>query len=125
MSVTRREFISTAAATVAAVGTGAGAAPPVAAAHKIRRGVATYSYQEEFLVRQMSVEDCLREMSDIGANGLEFLAEMMVPGFPDPTETWVEQWRGWLEKYRIVPAAYTQFVDTMRTRSHNLTVEEG
>jgi sugar phosphate isomerase/epimerase len=125
MSVTRREFIGTAAATVAAMGSSAGGASPVAAAHKIRRGVATYSYQEEFFVRQMSVEDVLREMSDIGANGVELLAEAMVPGFPNPNEAWVEQWRGWLAQYRIVPAAYTQFVDTMRTRSHNLSVEEG
>ncbi len=73
----------------------------------------------------MSLEDCLREMSDIGATGLELLAEMVVPDFPNPTSAWVDQWHGWMEKYGIEPVCYTQFIDTMRTKTRNLSVEEG
>jgi len=53
--------------------------------------VATYSYQEEVFVRQMTVEDCLREMSDIGARHFELIAEMLVPDFPNPSSQWVNQ----------------------------------
>ncbi|MBS0612678.1 MAG: TIM barrel protein [Proteobacteria bacterium] len=84
-----------------------------------------YSYQEDFFVRQMSVEDCLREMSDIGAYGVELLAEMMVPNFPNPPAAWVDQWHGWIEKYHLQPACYTQFIDSLRTRTHTLNVQEG
>jgi Xylose isomerase-like TIM barrel len=126
MHTTRREFLQTAVAAgataVAASGTSAAAQTPP---HRIRRGVATYCYQEEVFVRQMTVEDILKEMSDIGAYGLEVLPEMLVPGFPNPSDAWVDQWKGWLAKYKIEPACYTQFVDTMRTRSRYHTVEQG
>src|SRR5580693_1084685 len=127
MTVSRRTFLeSAAAASALAFSTGgirsAFAAP---AAHKIKRGVAMYSYQEEYFMRTMSVEDCLRQMSDIGAYRIELLAEMMVPNFPNPSNAWVDQWHGWVDKYKMVPTAYTQFIDTMRTKTHNLTVEEG
>lgn len=130
MKITRRKFIETVAiaaplaGNVLAAGVGE-AATSAPARSKIRRGVASYSYQEDFMTRQMSVEDILREMSDIGANGIEVLAEMMVPDFPNPSDAWVDQWHGWVEEYNIEPAAYTQFIDSMRTMSHNLSVEEG
>ena len=93
--------------------------------HKIKRGVALYSYQEEYFVRVMSVEDCLRQLSDIGAYRIELLAEMMVPDFPNPSNAWVDQWHGWVDKYHLVPTCYTQFIDTMRTKTHNLTAGGG
>jgi hypothetical protein len=131
--VSRREFVGG----VAAAGALAASSMALAAAkkghdaptqplqHKIRRGVATYSYQEEVFVRTMSVEDCLREMSDIGARHFELIAEMLVPDFPNPSTQWVDQWHGWIEKYDLHPACYTQFVDSLRTKTHNLTLEEG
>ena len=128
MDMTRRDFvhagITTASlATLSSLGiTGARATEPK---HHVRRGVATYSYQEDFLVKQMSVEDMFREMSDIGAYGFECLAEMMIPDFPNPSNAFIDKWHGWVAEYRLVPCAYTQFIDSMRTKSHNLTVEEG
>ena len=130
MGITRREFVQTSTMTAMA---GAGALAsgsavarsPEPTAHKIRRGVASYSYQEEFMMGLMSVEDMLKEMSDIGAYGIEVLAEMMVPDFPNPSDAWIDQWHGWMDKYGTYPAAYTQFIDSMRTMTHNLSVEEG
>lgn len=99
--------------------------PAAKTTHTVRRGVALYSYQEEVIVGQMNLEDCLRELSDIGAYGIELLPEIFVPDFPSPSNGWVDKWHGWLEQYKTVPVCYTQFIDTMRTRTHNLTVEEG
>ena len=94
-------------------------------APKIHRGVALYSYQEEYLVGLMSLEDCIRELSDIGAYGVELLAEMMVPDFPSQSNAWVDQWFRWMDQYHTFPACYTQFIDTMRTLSRNLNLDEG
>ena len=98
---------------------------PAKVAHSVRRGVALYSYQEELFVGQMNLEDCLRECSDIGAHSIEVLAEMVVPDFPNPGEAWIEKWHEWMARYRLNPVCYTQFIDTLRTKSHNLTVTEG
>jgi Xylose isomerase-like TIM barrel len=128
MSISRRSFLESTVAVASALALSSGkmgdarAAEP---AHKIKRGVALYSYQEEYFMRTMTVEDCLRQLSDIGAYRIELLAEMMVPNFPDPSNAWVDQWHGWVDRYKLVPTCYTQFIDSMRTKSHTLTVEEG
>jgi Xylose isomerase-like TIM barrel len=127
MSFSRRAFLESAAAASALALTAGKMSSAMAAMaqHKIKRGVALYSYQEEYFMRTMSVEDCLRQMSDIGAYRIELLAEMMVPDFPNPSKAWVDQWHGWVDKYHLVPTCYTQFIDTMRTKTHNLSLEEG
>ncbi len=129
--ISRRDFLGQAAslAVVAGVASGPSRASGSAGAatHNIgvRRGVATYSYQEEVMARAMSCEDVIREVADVDAYGFELLAEMLVPNFPNPPAHWVDQWHSWIDKYGVKPMAYTQFIDTMRTMSHNLTLEEG
>jgi hypothetical protein len=131
--ISRREFVGVAAAAGALAASSAtlagakkaGGTAPATGAGKIRRGVATYSYQEEVFVHTMTVEDCMREMSDIGAKHFELIAEMLVPNFPNPSTQWVDQWHGWMEKYDLHPACYTQFIDSLRTKTHVLNVAEG
>ncbi len=128
MSISRRSFLEATVAATSALALSAGRMADVLAAepaHKIKRGVALYSYQEEYFMRTMTVEDCLRQLSDIGAYRIELLAEMMVPDFPNPSNAWVDQWHGWVDQYKLVPTCYTQFIDSMRTKTHTLTVDEG
>jgi sugar phosphate isomerase/epimerase len=131
--ISRRDFIHGAAALTAvaasasslSVGAQSGAPAPNPAKHKIRRGVATYSYQEEYFTHAMTLEDVLREMSDIGAKHFELIAETFVPNFPNPGTQWLDQWHRMIEKYDLHPACYTQFIDSLRTKTHVLNVEEG
>jgi hypothetical protein len=73
----------------------------------------------------MSLEDCLAEASAIGAYGIEMLPEQMMPGFPNPTQAWVDQWFTLHEKHHTIPVTYTQFQDTYLTPQHDLTTDEG
>ncbi len=128
--ISRREFVGTATGLAVAVGAlsstahAAGSTKP-APVHGVQRGVATYSYQEEVMAGTMDCEAVIRDISDIGAYGFELIAEMLVPRFPNPPSQWVDQWHGWIETYGVRPVGYTQFIDTMRTFTHDLTVEEG
>jgi len=79
---------------------------------KLKRGVTLYSYQEEYYTRAMTLEDCLAEMACIGAEGVEILPEQMVPGYPNPPQSWVDEWFQMLEKYNLKPACMDTFVDT-------------
>ena len=36
-------------------------------AHRIKRGVSLYSFQEEYFLRTMSLEDCIRAAASFGA----------------------------------------------------------
>ena len=50
----------------------------------IKRGVSLYSFQEEYFLRTMSLEDCIAAAADIGALGIEIIPEQSIPGYPAP-----------------------------------------
>ena len=119
--MTRQQFLHTLA--------GASLAPAFSAAAQskgaLRRGVSLYCYQEEFYSRAMTLEDCLSEASSIGAREIEMLPEQMVPDFPNPSDRWVDHWRGMLAKYHLVADTYTQFQDTVLIKGQDLPLDQG
>src|SRR3954471_24900694 len=102
-------------------------APPPAHAvgvSSIKRGVSLYSYQEEFFLRTMSLEDCIAHAASVGAFGIEVIPEQSLPGFPDITDAQVAQWHGWMERYGTTTSATDLFLDTKRHPDRWLTHEE-
>ncbi|MBM7652410.1 sugar phosphate isomerase/epimerase family protein [Neobacillus cucumis] len=90
---------------------------------KPKRGVSLYSYAGEYGVT-MTLEDMFAEMNDIGARGLEILANSHIEGYPNPSEEWLENWDRLIEKYNIVPAEYGHWVDSRLYEGRHLTSEE-
>ncbi len=132
--MTRKEFLNlTAGATAltavtsrslraASAGRPAQAAQP-APAGKPKRGVSIYSYSG-LLFWHMTLEDCFAEMNDMGARGLEILANGHIEGYPNPTDEWLEWWQSMLKKYNIVPIEYGHWVDSRRHKGRELTTQE-
>lgn len=52
-----------------------------------KRGVSIYSYSGRLDV-DMTLEDCFMKMRDMGAYGLEILANGHIEGYPYPTDDW-------------------------------------
>jgi sugar phosphate isomerase/epimerase len=92
--------------------------------HRIKRGVSLYSYQEEFFLRTMSLEDCIRAASECGARGIEVIPEQSIPGYPRLTDEFVATWHGWMEQYGTYPVATDLFLDTKRYPHRWLTLDE-
>ncbi|GAA3754789.1 sugar phosphate isomerase/epimerase family protein [Salinactinospora qingdaonensis] len=92
--------------------------------HQIKRGVSLYSYQEEYFLRTMSLEDCIREAAGIGAYGIETIGEQMMPGFPDLSEDFYKQWHEWMAQYGTTPTAHDLFLDTQLYPGRYLTESE-
>ena len=92
--------------------------------HKIKRGVSLYSFQEEYFLRQLTLEQCIAKAAEMGAKGIEILGEQMVPGFPKLTDEFVDQWFGWMDKYGTTPVCHDMFLDTKRYKHRLLTLEE-
>ncbi|WP_026561019.1 TIM barrel protein [Bacillus sp. J37] len=90
---------------------------------KPKRGVSLYSYAAEFGVT-MDLEDMFKEMNDMGARGLEILANAHIEGYPNPSNEWLEKWDKLIEKYDIVPAEYGHWVDSRLFEGRQLTTEE-
>ncbi|MFQ1002441.1 sugar phosphate isomerase/epimerase family protein [Modestobacter sp. SSW1-42] len=93
-------------------------------AHRIQRGVSLYSYQEEFFLRTMSLEDCIRAAAECGALGIEVIPEQSIPGYPQLTDEFLQTWHGWMGQYGTHPAATDLFLDTKRHPDRWLTLEE-
>ena len=72
----------------------------------------------------MDLEDCFADMYDMGAHGLEILANSHIPMYPDLSDEWLKEWNRLLDKYEIVPAEYGHWIDSRLYRGRELTTEE-
>jgi hypothetical protein len=88
-----------------------------------KRGVALYSYSAEFGLTK-TLEDCFEDVHDMGAHGIEILANTHIENYPYPTDAWVEQWFRLCDKYEIVPVEYGNWIDSHVLRHRDLTTEE-
>ena len=66
-----------------------------------KRGVALYSYSAEFGLTK-TLEDCFEDVHDMGAHGIEILANTHIENYPYPTDEWVENWFRLCDKYEVV-----------------------
>ena len=55
-----------------------------------KRGIALYSYSAEFGFEK-TLEDCFEELKDMGAHGIEILANTHIENYPYPTDAWVDK----------------------------------
>jgi Xylose isomerase-like TIM barrel len=91
---------------------------------EIKRGVSLYSFQEEYFLGKMKLEDCIGKAAACGAKGIEIIGEQMVPGFPKLSDAFVEQWFGWMEKYGTTPVCHDMFLDFKKFRGQVLSQED-
>ena len=89
----------------------------------IHRGVSTYSWEGQ-IYWTMELEDIFMHMQDIGAYGLEILADGIIKGYPNPTNDWLDKWFGMVEKYDIVPVEYGHWVESRMFRDRDYTTDE-
>jgi sugar phosphate isomerase/epimerase len=63
-------------------------------------------------------------MYDMGAHGLEILANTHIENYPYPSDEWVENWFRLLDKYEIIPVEYGNWIDSHMLGYRELTTEE-
>ncbi|MCF0136190.1 MAG: TIM barrel protein [Lachnospiraceae bacterium] len=88
-----------------------------------KRGVSLYSYSGEFGFEK-NLEDCFEDIYDMGAHGIEILANTHIENYPYPTDAWVDNWFRLLDKYDLVPVEYGHWVDSRVLQDRYLTTEE-
>ncbi len=90
----------------------------------IKRGVDFYSYQQAQFFKEMNLEDMIKEAAGIdGVTGIEVLDEQSFH-YPDPSDEFVETWKGWMEKYKLEPVTMDVFCDVLQFRDHVMSFEE-
>ena len=89
---------------------------------KLKRGVSVFSYSE-LLGVCMTLEDCFRDLYDMGATCIEILASH-VENYPNPSMQWVDTWFRLCETYHIEPAEFGHWFDARIYKDHILDVDE-
>jgi sugar phosphate isomerase/epimerase len=105
-------------ATVAPSGTS------TARTHDIKRAVSLYSFQEEFFLRKMTLEDCIATAARLDIPGIEIIGDQMIRGYPDVPDSFFDQWHGWMERYGRTPVCLDQFLDWNKYRGRVMTEDE-
>lgn len=98
--------------------------PTVARPHQIKRGVSFYSFQEEYFLRTMTLDDCVAAAASCGALGIEVIPEQSIPGFPRITEEFAAHWFDLMQRYSTTPVATDLFLDTKLHPDRWLTLKE-
>ena len=88
-----------------------------------KRGVAFYSYSADFGLTK-TLEDCFEDVHDMGAHGIEILANTHIENYPYPTDEWVENWWRLCDKYEVIPVEYGHWIDSHILGGRELTTEE-
>lgn len=90
----------------------------------ITLSVSSFSFSYDMAVSGMELEDFLKTAVELGYEGVELVSGQIVPGYPYPTDEWVEDTRFLLEKYGLKPCAYGSYVDLTRFTGRDQTDEE-
>jgi sugar phosphate isomerase/epimerase len=90
----------------------------------MKRGVSLYSFQEDYYESKRSLEDCIKAVAEIGAKGIETIAEQMMPGFPNLSDEFYEEFDGWMKKYGTVSVAHDLFLDTKKFKGRMMSMDE-
>jgi sugar phosphate isomerase/epimerase len=128
MKMTRKKFlnVTAGAAALAAIpsfGAITAACTPSASTGKPKRGVSVYSYSRQIYVT-MTLEDCLADIYNTGAEGLEILANTHIEDYPNPSDAWCENFKAMCTKYQIKPVEYGHWVDSRLFDGRELNAQE-
>lgn len=76
----------------------------------LKRGVSIYSYSGEY-GKTMDLEDCFQDIADLGATGIEILANSHIDSYPDLSDEYLAKWQHLCKKYQIEPVEYGHWID--------------
>ncbi|MBR2781707.1 MAG: TIM barrel protein [Oscillospiraceae bacterium] len=88
-----------------------------------KRGVSIYSYSGEWC-KTMNLEDCFKDMYDMGAHGIEILANAHIYSYPELSDEYLAEWQRLCTTYDVEPAEYGHWIDYRLYKDRTMTKEE-
>jgi len=92
--------------------------------NSIKRAVSLYSFQEEYFLRKLSLEDLLAVSERLDIPGIEIIGDQMIPGYPKVPDAFFDQWHSWMEKYHHTPVCLDMFLEWNKFKGRTMTEEE-
>jgi len=93
---------------------------------KIKRGVSLYCYQQADFFHKMTWKDQLREVATglNGATGVEIISETTIPNYPNPPESFIEEWNSEIARWGLTAVTMDTYIDSLMFRDHVMTIGE-
>jgi sugar phosphate isomerase/epimerase len=92
--------------------------------HNIKRGVSLYSFQEEYFLRKMTLEDIIATTQKLDIPGIEIIGDQMIPNYPNISNEFIKKWHGWMDKYERTPVCLDMFLDWNKFKGREMTEDE-
>lgn len=92
--------------------------------HDIKLGVSLYSYQDQYYFKKHDLEGCICAAADAGAEGIEVFPEAMMPEWPYLSDSFINSYRGMMERYDIQTVCVDHFADRCMHKNRQLTDDE-
>jgi len=90
----------------------------------IKRCVTLFSFQEEYFLRKLNLEDCIATAARLDIPGIEIIGDQMIPGYPELSPAFIDQWHSWMDKYGRTPVCLDTFMDFNKYKSHRMSETE-
>ncbi len=89
-------------------------------------GVTLYSFQDDYRLGRMTLEQSLAFLSSIGAKGVEIVPEQTMTDVQYETidDNFVAQWKDWMQQYGLVPTNCNLYDDYDMFANRYLTEDE-
>ncbi|WP_294784715.1 TIM barrel protein [uncultured Eubacterium sp.] len=91
---------------------------------KIKLGLTLYSFSSEYINMKLSLEDILKEVSEMGYTGIEIIPAQMCPTYPYVTDEWIEELKSLMKKYNLQPVCWSAYLDMGLATGRDLTEDE-
>ncbi|MDE5053279.1 TIM barrel protein [Niallia taxi] len=91
---------------------------------RIKRAVSLYSYQDEYVRGKLDLEGCIKELSEIGVEGVEIISDQMLRNAPYVSDEDIKNFRGLVRKYQLEPVCNDIFINTNLYKNRERTQKE-
>jgi hypothetical protein len=92
--------------------------------HSIELGVSFYSFQEEYFLRKLTLEDLIATAQKLDIPGIEIIGDQMIPGYPNISDEFFKQWHDWMDQYERTPVCLDMFLDRNKYKGRTMTGDE-
>jgi sugar phosphate isomerase/epimerase len=92
---------------------------------KFKLGVTLYSFAAEWAAGEYNLDSMLKRVVDMGIGpGVEIMASQTVRTYPETPDSFINEWKGYVDKYGFVPSMYGTNLDMGRNRAKEMTLDE-
>ena len=90
----------------------------------IKLAISLYCFTQEYCQGKFTLEDCIRQAKEFGAEGYEMVATQMLPSYPFVSDQCLRELKAINEHYDIQPICYGANMDRGMRGNRDLTEDE-